>query len=88
MLIWAKATLNGFNQDAHQNSPSRQLDAILSHHTTVESPSYRERSYALGWVRTQLPGIMGLIDDNPDYFDLPELPELHAGASSSLLIYH
>ena len=60
----------------------------MSHHIAVEPPSYRERSYGLGWVRTQLPGIGGVTGDNPDYFDLPELPELHTGTGSSLLIYH
>ncbi|KAJ5731975.1 beta-lactamase/transpeptidase-like protein [Penicillium malachiteum] len=37
-----------------------ELNVLLSGHITVLGPSFRERFYAMGWIRTQLPGVLGV----------------------------
>ena len=37
----------------------KQLPTILSNHRANTTPSYREKSYGLGWCRAQLPVDMG-----------------------------
>lgn len=89
MLCWAKATLNGAKgDDGALDSLLRQMRTILSSQIPIENPSLRERSYALGWIRTQLHGIVGMIGDNADYWPFEILPVLAAGSDSRLLICH
>jgi hypothetical protein len=54
----------------------------------VPNPSFRERSYALGWIRTQLPGAVGVMGDNGRILPVPQLPVLGRGATPRLALFH
>lgn len=62
--------------------------ALFSQHIPVLNPSFLDRSYALGWIRTQLPGTAGVMGDNIRLFGLSELPIIGRGMDSRLLFYH
>lgn len=89
MLKWSKAML-----DAAQATPGtedsvlKQVPEILSSHVAMENPSLRERSYGYGWVRTQLPGIVGLVGDNAGLWDMEDSPILGTPDQPLLMIYH
>lgn len=52
----------------------------------MEIPAFREKSYATGWVRSQLPTTVGDIGVNPALVD--EMPLLADGIKSRLAIWH
>lgn len=85
MLIWAKAMFAASNRT---NTHLKGIDLITSSHVPVLPPSLRERSYGMGWVRTQLPGVVGVMGDNVGLLPLEQLPELGRRSPSMLLIYH
>ncbi|PGH17694.1 hypothetical protein AJ80_04702 [Polytolypa hystricis UAMH7299] len=66
----------------------KQIPYILSNHIAIENPSLGERSYGFGWVRTQLPGTVGLIGDNLQLWPLSELPVFGKGTPPQLTIYY
>ena len=84
------------NLDALQNidnprdtsGPLKETSTIFSQHTPLLPPFLRERSYALGWARTQLPGKAGVMGDNIQILGLDKLPVIGEGMESRLLIYH
>lgn len=68
------------------NSPFKQLNTTMSAHTQLPGPSFRESSYGLGWLRTELPNQMCKI--SPNYELLGEAPIVGEGAPSKLVIAH
>jgi len=59
----------------------------MGHIPILSAPSVRERSYGLGWIRTQLPGPLGDVGLNPDL--AKEMPTVGKGTSEGpLVIYH
>lgn len=58
MLAYSASLLNAYQANGQSNS-IEGLDTIFSAHIPLRNPSFRERSYALGWIRTQLPGTLG-----------------------------
>jgi CubicO group peptidase (beta-lactamase class C family) len=47
------------------NSPLKQVSHLMSAAIPINGPTATEASYALGWVRVQLPGRMGAVGCNP-----------------------
>ena len=43
------------------NSPLKQVNHLMSAAIPINGPTANEASYALGWVRVQLPGRMGAV---------------------------
>lgn len=81
MLLWSKALLDVSND-------SKQLLAIFKSQIPVHPPTFRECSYAMGWMRTQLPGVVGILGDNIGIMPLHELPVLGQNSPSMLTLYH
>ncbi|KAG4434299.1 hypothetical protein IFR05_010212 [Cadophora sp. M221] len=52
----------------------------------MESPTTREKSYAGGWARSQLPGTVGDTSVNPRFVD--QMPLLAQGSDSRLAFWH
>lgn len=66
----------------------KESDQIFTQHIPVINPSFRERSYALGWIRTQLPGVVGVMGDNHRILPMDSLPIIGKGTKSRLALYH
>ncbi|KAJ3530534.1 hypothetical protein NM208_g9289 [Fusarium decemcellulare] len=66
MMRWSKAMLDAIKSKEPKESVIKDVESIISNHVPIENPSIRERSYGYGWVRTQLPGVVGVIGDNVD----------------------
>ncbi|CAG8269097.1 unnamed protein product [Penicillium salamii] len=86
MLSYASTILSAYRDDSNSNL---MLKTMLSGQIPVFSPAFRERSYGMGWIRTQLPGTLGVMGGNPPIQGgLRRLPELGVGSPSKLCIYH
>lgn len=68
------------------NSPFKQLPKIMSAHQILPGASFRESTYGLGWIRTELPNKMCKI--SPNYGALGHAPVVGEGAPSKLIIAH
>lgn len=69
------------------SSPFKQLHVILRGHIDLSSAgSDREQSYALGWVRTMLPGPLGTCGLNPMYVET--MPLVGKGMDNQELVIH
>ncbi|KAL8897324.1 MAG: hypothetical protein Q9207_007267, partial [Kuettlingeria erythrocarpa] len=69
-------------------TPLDETAALLSSKIPLKMTSLRENSYALGWVRSQLPNSMGAVGLNPKLMS-NDMPVVAKGASSPpLVIYH
>ncbi|KAM7211349.1 Beta-lactamase/transpeptidase-like protein [Rhypophila decipiens] len=94
LLNWALATLEAINETssgsakASSSTVLKQMPYIMSNHAAVLNPSMRERSYGLGWVRTQLPGAVGVIGDNFPLWTVEDQPILGDKDHPLLMIYH
>lgn len=66
----------------------KQVPEILSSHITIKNPFLRERFYGNGWIRTQLPGVVGLVGDNTGLWDIKDSPILGTPDRPLLMIYH
>ncbi|KAJ0158063.1 Penicillin-binding protein 4 [Colletotrichum tanaceti] len=86
LLTYAKAVL----RDERDPQPSllKNIPMLLSNQVPLDSPSRDYRFYGMGWVRTQLPGVVGLQGDNAGLFDIDELPVLGLGSSPMMAYYH
>ena len=74
-------------QTSTPGSPLKQVPQLLSSKIPLKETSQLENSYALGWVRCQLPGPMGAVGLNPKL--LPDgMPIVGKGVPSRLVIYH
>ncbi|KAK1827811.1 beta-lactamase/transpeptidase-like protein [Podospora conica] len=84
LLKWSASVLHAPN-----STPIlRHLPSHLTNQIPLSSPSHAFRFYGLGWSRTQLPGVVGLMGDNVDVFPVSELPILGAGAPPMVTYYH
>lgn len=73
----------------YQAGNDSELNTILSGYIPVRGPSFRERSYAMGWIRTELPGALGMISENRDILnDVNKLPQSGQGLPSMLCLGH
>ena len=83
-----KACIHQFEsgETSTPGSPFKQLSTIMSAHTVLPGASFRESSYGLGWIRTQLPNQMCKI--SPNYGLLGEAPMVGRGAPSKLILAH
>ena len=74
-------------QASTPGSPLKQVAHLLSSKIPLEQISLRENSYALGWVRSQLPSPMGAVGLNPKL--VPNgMPFVGKGGPSRLVVYH
>lgn len=69
-----------------QGSPFKQLLRILQPHSQLTIVSLREQSYALGWVRAELPCTLGALNYNQ--YLVPAMPIIGKNAASRLVVYH
>lgn len=85
LLSYANYLLSGYQDDGSSNPV---VETIFSTQIPVYGPTLLERSYAMGWIRTQLPGALGIMGENVAIRSLQALPELGVGSPSRLCIYH
>ncbi|KAK5653464.1 hypothetical protein OQA88_8950 [Cercophora sp. LCS_1] len=86
VMKWAMATL-----DAIDGSGAKVLSGMpnmISSHAAILNPSLRERSYGLGWVRTQLPGVVGVVGDNIGLWNMEDQPVLGQKNKPIFMLYH
>ncbi|KAL8897524.1 MAG: hypothetical protein Q9207_007176 [Kuettlingeria erythrocarpa] len=75
------------NTTSTKGSPLKQLPTLLKGHIDLSpGPSELERSYALGWIRTVLPGSLGTVGLNPMFVDT--MPLVGKGLKESQMVYH
>ncbi|KAK2592216.1 hypothetical protein QQS21_010068 [Conoideocrella luteorostrata] len=87
-LIWASTMLRSIHGDGEGSLRTKEASYLFSNHISVLNPSVSERSYGLGWMRTQLPGVVGLIGDNVGLWELAEDPVMGVKEKPMLMIYH
>jgi CubicO group peptidase (beta-lactamase class C family) len=69
------------------NSPLKQVNHLMPAAIPINGPPANEASYALGWVRVQLPGRMEAVGCNPSL--MPDgMPIVGRGVPSRLVIHH
>ena len=74
-------------QSSTPGSPFKQVRQLLSAKIPLNVTSFRENSYAFGWVRSQTPTSMGAVGLNPNL--MPDgMPIVGKASSSRLVIYH
>ncbi|KAH7133738.1 beta-lactamase/transpeptidase-like protein [Dactylonectria macrodidyma] len=89
MITWSITMLDAIQDDApSQDDIVKEVQSIISSHIAIENPSLRERSYGYGWLRTQLPGPVGLIGGNADLWPIKESPILGTKDRPVLMLYH
>ncbi|KAI5925176.1 beta-lactamase/transpeptidase-like protein [Camillea tinctor] len=89
LMTWASTILSSTDRKTPANlSAIKDVPYILSNHIAIENPSITERSYGLGWLRTQLPGVVGLIGDNANLWNIEDNPVLVIKDKPLLMIYH
>lgn len=87
LLTYSASILTAYRDGG--DSHLKELETLLSSQIPVLGPSFRERSYAMGWIRTQLPGTLGVMGENIAILDdVDNLPEIGLGSPSRLCIYH
>lgn len=75
------------NVTSTERSPSKQLPTLLQGHVDLSpTPSKLERSYALGWIRTMLPGPLGTVGLNPLYVDA--MPLVGKGLKEPTMVFY
>ncbi|KAK3324481.1 penicillin-binding protein [Cercophora scortea] len=86
LLKYANAVLQA-NEDP-ESSPLKNIKMLLSNQVPLDNPSHLYRFYGMGWVLTQLPGVVGLQGDNAELFEWDELPILGSGSPPRMAFYH
>lgn len=91
-----KALLRLWTRDGYPGSGSTTQDGAVQVFPEISwlftplqimgSPTIREKSYAGGWARSQLPGTVGDIGVNPGFVD--QMPLLAQGSDSRLAFWH
>ena len=66
--------------------PFKQCATLIKAHSFMEGATLRENAYGLGWVRCQLPGVLGKQGINARL--QMDLPMIGAGGASRLCLYH
>ncbi|KAJ5081037.1 beta-lactamase/transpeptidase-like protein [Penicillium angulare] len=87
LLSYSKSVLMA-EQSPPAQGPLKNISLLISNQIPLENPSRDNRFYGMGWVRTELPGIVGQQGDNTDLFEIDELPILGFGAPSQMVYYH
>ncbi|CDM30445.1 hypothetical protein DTO013E5_2597 [Penicillium roqueforti] len=72
---------------ATKDSPFKQVSHLTSAKIPMHQPSRNELSYALGWVRAQLPNRLGHIGINPGLMS-NGMPTVGKGVPSQLILFH
>ena len=86
-LMEAAEDQNARKTTSTEGSPLKQLPTILQGHINLsQTVSELERSYALGWIRTMLPGPLGTVGLNPMYVDA--MPLVGKGLTEPEMIIH
>lgn len=91
MRAWNRQTSGG-EEASHQNPDDKapvfsDVSWLFTPLQIMERPALREKSYAAGWARTQLPSTVSNIGVNPGLVD--ELPVLARGITQSrLALWH
>jgi CubicO group peptidase (beta-lactamase class C family) len=86
LLRYCKAVLEAEQQP--DSSPLRDIRMLLSNQIPLDNPSRDYRFYGFGWIRTQLPGVVGLQGTNAELFDVEELPILGRYSPPMMAYYH
>lgn len=86
LLRYAQAILEAERDPV--SSPIKNVQILRSNQVPLDNPSRDCRFYGMGWVGTQLPGVVGLQGDNADLFDWDELPTLGRGSHPMMTYYH
>lgn len=87
LLMWSRFWLGCGPKDT--TFPSSQRPHLLSAQILIGQPSHLEKSYALGgWIRTQLPGSIGFMGDNPYILDEESMPIVGRDLPPQLIYYH
>lgn len=69
-----------------EGSPFKQCATLIKAHNSMEGATLRENAYGLGWVRCQLPGVLGKQGINARL--QMDLPAIGCGGMSRLCLYH
>ena len=69
-----------------KDSPFKQCATLIKAHSFMDGATLRENAYGLGWVRCQLPGVLGKQGINARL--QMDLPAIGAGGVSRLCLYH
>ena len=69
-----------------EGSPFKQCSTLIRGHSFLDGASLRENAYGLGWIRCQLPGVVGKQGINARL--LLDLPVIGKGAPSCFCLYH
>jgi len=83
-----RASVDQFNKGNTSTSGSvfQRLTTTMSAHSKLPGPSFRESTYGLGWLRTQLPNQMCKI--SPNLVVLGDEPVLGEDSTPRLLVAH
>ena len=68
------------------NSPFKQCATLIKANSFMNGATFRENAYGLGWVRCQLPGVLGKQGTNARL--QMDLPFTGGGGASRLCLYH
>lgn len=92
MLKWSKEVLGQLDETIPRNEPRGQLASLVettSSQIPVDNPNLRESSYGMGWIRAQLPNVVGLVGDARDIWESrDDNPIFSVGPGSKIMIYH
>lgn len=69
-----------------EGSPFKQCPTLIRGHSFLDGASLRENAYGLGWIRCQLPGVVGKQGINARL--QLDLPVIGKGAPSRFCLYH
>ena len=69
-----------------KGSPFKQCPTLIRGHSFLDGASLRENSYGLGWIRSQLPGVVGTQGINARL--QMKLPVIGKGGPSRFCLYH
>lgn len=88
LLTYAKAVLGAEKDSA--GGLLTNISMLLSNQVPLDGPFPRDyHFYGMGWIRTQLPGVVGLQGDNAELFDWDnKLPILGPKTTTMMTYYH
>ncbi|KAK4198576.1 protein flp [Triangularia verruculosa] len=66
----------------------KEVPFLISNFIPIQNRSIRERSYGLGWVRTQLPNLVSIIGDNAGIWPAEDSPILGTEDTPVFMLYH
>lgn len=69
-----------------KDSPFKQCPTLIRGHSFLDGASLRENAYGLGWIRSQLPGVVGMQGINARL--QMNLPVIGKGGPSRFCLYH